>query len=102
LTEACWDKVEIYRELLRKDPQNASWQFELARGLGYLGALQNQQSNSVAAVTTLDEAVSLHDALVARDSANREWEILLVAELVDERQAHDHRAKLRTLPNPAQ
>jgi len=81
--QAYADKLEILRDLLRQDPQHTRRQADYALGLSYVGELQTRQSNFVAAVATFDEGIKVCDQLVARDSANGEWQMWLVTQLSD-------------------
>lgn len=78
------NNLELAREALRNDPKSAEPVSDLMIALNYAGETQTLKSNYVAAVATLAEGVKLGDQLLARDAANREWQMFLTTVLVDQ------------------
>jgi len=90
--------LQLAREALRDDPKSADPVSDLMLALSFVGETQTQKSNYVAAVATLTESVDLGGQLMARDGANREWQMYLTTILVDQgtalRGTHEPQAAL--------
>ena len=72
----------INEELLSSEPENKSYQLNLARRYANLGMMQNTVGDSAAAIETGLKSVALQEKLVAEDSNNTDKKINLLSALI--------------------
>jgi serine/threonine protein kinase/tetratricopeptide (TPR) repeat protein len=73
------DAVKLYRELLKENPNNTEWDFQLMDSLDYLGGVHSDLDKDTQARACYDEALKISRHLLELDPANvsRKKDVLL-------------------------
>ncbi len=66
--------LEIREQMVRQDPGNAGWQYDLSISYSKLGDVQSTQGDLAGALASYRQALGIHQRLARQDPGNAAWQ----------------------------